>query len=188
MPQAPTDELFTRDEVLGGMPRRRARLVLFLIQCRAIQAMQQRQKEKRAGLLAGSAGIQATLTGSLDAATIAVLLDQLGPADQGELDETSFLKSMGLDPEVVRDCTFEILEKYAGDWEAVVPPDARLRAAVAHLLGQKYRFSRRSASRTRNALGLDSRPVAEAYQKLFGKPLDSVYLPDSGIFARLFGG
>src|SRR5262249_10158471 len=58
-----------------------------------------------------------------------------------------------------------------------VPDNPRLRAAVARLLGQNYRFTRRRTRGIRRALGLDEPAVQHAYERQDGEPLERIYAP-----------
>src|SRR5262249_27554202 len=51
----------------------------------------------------------------------------------------------------------------------------RLRAGLAHLLGEKYVFSRTVVPGIRAALGLDTEAVQAAYRSLYAQPLESIY-------------
>src|SRR5262249_41808217 len=61
------------------------------------------------------------------------------------------------------------------------------RAALARLLGEKYRFSRQRVPRLRAALGLDDDAVQHAYQRLCGEPLETLYTSELSLTDRLRG-
>src|SRR5690349_20367427 len=103
------DNLFTREEVLEGLPARRATHVLFLIEMWTAKMM----------LL------------SRQAAAVP-LVESTSEQNLGFL--AAFSSGHGTQPRI------QHLERYAPDWAHLVPDNARLRAVVAHLLGQKYRF------------------------------------------------
>src|SRR5215470_16315797 len=125
------DDLFTRDEALGGLPARRAAALLFLI-------------EGRAAHLADQSGRAA---------------DFLASEDESRERDLAFVEafSMGREPPVAP--TIQDLERYAAQWARLVPANPAVRAAVAHLLGRKYRFTRRAVPEIRTALGLDDDTV-----------------------------
>ena len=50
------------------------------------------------------------------------------------------------------------------------------RAAVAHFMAEKYRFTHRAVPGIRAALGLDAAEVRESYQRLYSEPLDTIYV------------
>jgi amino acid permease len=67
------------------------------------------------------------------------------------------------------------LEKYAPQWAVLAPESPNVRAAVAHLLGDKYRFTHRVTPALRQALGLDTPAVQHAYQTQYGQPLSAIF-------------
>src|SRR5262249_8803252 len=81
--------------------------------------------------------------------------------------------------------TVRQIEGHARDWADLVPENPQLRAAVAHLLGRKYRFTYAALPQLRAALGLDGDDVREAYHSLFGVPLDEIYAPQMTPSERL---
>ena len=60
--------------------------------------------------------------------------------------------------------TMRDLERYASDWQSLVPRNLTLQAALAHLLGQKYHFAQRDIPHIREALGLDSEGVQQVFR------------------------
>jgi hypothetical protein len=140
-------DLFTRDEALGGLPARRAGTLLFLI-------------ESRAAYLADQSRRAADFLASEDAAR--------------ERDHAFFEAfSVGREPPVAP--TIRDLERHAARWAPLVPANPGLRAAVAHLLGRKYAFTRRAVPGIREALGLDGDAVRRAYRRQYGAELDTLY-------------
>src|SRR5690349_23367053 len=123
--------MFSRDEILGGLPARRASMLLFAIECR-VGAMLVRSREVA-----------------------------LHPPDERTADaiERSFLESIAGARELSIRPTIQDLERLAPEWQDIVPTDPAGRAAIAHLLGEKYRFTRAAVPRTRRALGLDDEQV-----------------------------
>lgn len=81
--------------------------------------------------------------------------------------------------------TVHDLEKYAIQWSVLVPENPTVRAAVAHLLGQRRRFTRQVAPELSRALGLDSSAVQHAYQALYNQPLTTIYATRLGFGERL---
>src|SRR5437867_6766129 len=145
----PPDELFTRDEVLGGLPARRAASTLFLI-------------ESRAAYLADQSHHATDFLVSEDAARRRDLV---------------FLEAFsgGREPPVRP--TIQDLERFAPAWAPLVPPQPALRAAVAHMLGRKYRFTRETVPRLRAALALDDATVAQAYRRQYREDVVAIYAP-----------
>ena len=56
-----------------------------------------------------------------------------------------------------------------------MPDNPGMRAGVAQLLGTKYVFTDAAVPQLRSALGLDTDPVQQAYQRLYAAPLASIY-------------
>ena len=121
------DDLLTREEVLSGMPARRAQALLFLIEARTANLVLQSQQAVEP-LLTQQAGNERSL---------------------------AFLQAfaLGRDPPIRP--TIQDLEVFAPEWAVLVPDNPRLRAGIAHLLGQKYQLPRHRLTRLRAALGLD---------------------------------
>ena len=141
------DNLFTRDEALGGLPARRAATLLFLIEGRAAHLVDQ---SRRAA-------------------------DFLAPEDVSRERDLAFLEafSMGREPPVKP--TVQHLERYAAQWAPLVPANPAVRAGLAHLLGRKYVFTRQAVSGIRAALGLDDDAVKRAYRRQYSADLDTLY-------------
>jgi amino acid permease len=152
-----SDELFSRQEVLGGLPARRAQTLLFLLESRTAHLVA-RSREVLASYLTEQAERER------DLAFVAAF-------------------SLGRDPPLRP--TIQDLERHAPNWATLVPANPRLRAAVAHLLGQKYAFSARDAPGIRAALGLAETSVRQAYQQLYGRSLGTIYAQRSPLVDRL---
>ena len=121
-----SESLFTRDEVLGGLSAKRARMVLYLI-------------ENRTAHLAAMAR-QATAR---------------FPTDLAETErETAFLQALALGREPAQRPAIQDLEHFAPDWAPLVPDNPRLRATLAHLFAERYRIVERETPRLTVALGL----------------------------------
>jgi hypothetical protein len=122
------DELFTRAEILGGLPARRAATVLFLIETRTAHLVAQSRE-----------ALQLFLTEELVKER-----------------ERVFLEAFSLGREPPPRPTIQALELQARLWAPLVPQHPAVQAAVGHLLGQKYTFSARDVPGIRAALGLDT--------------------------------
>ncbi|MGH7366593.1 MAG: hypothetical protein ACREK9_09305 [Candidatus Rokuibacteriota bacterium] len=140
-------ELFTRDEALGGLPARRAATLLFLIESRTAHLADQ---SRRAG-------------------------DFLASEEASRERDLAFFEafSAGREPPVAP--TIRDLEWHAARWAPLVPPNPGLRAALAHLLGRKYAFTRSAVPGIREALGLDGDAVGRAYRRQYGVELETLY-------------
>jgi amino acid permease len=141
----------SREELLGGLPARRASTTLAAI-------------EGRTARLAAKARQAAALYLTATAA---------------EERERAFLDALaaGRDLPAGKGPTVQDLERFAPEWAPLVPADPGVRAAVAHLLGGKYRFTQAQTPGLRAALGLDTQPVREAYERQQKRPIESIYVP-----------
>src|SRR5581483_3963092 len=110
--------------------------------------------------------------------TPALYLTEAGGGEQ----ESTFLEALAPGRPSIQD-----LERHAPDWAALLPgpEDSGVRAALAHLLAGQYRFTTAAVPRLRAALALDSPPVRAAYQRLYGAPLDTIYVPRAAPAERL---
>src|SRR5262249_20738929 len=125
-PTAP-DSPFTRHEALGGLPVRRAQALLFLIESLTARAAARSRQAM-----------------------------ELSPIQaEAQAQDLAFLESFSAGRAPTRPPRIQDIERHAGDWAAQIPSDPRLRAATAHLLGAKYRFSYDAVPGIRAALGLD---------------------------------
>jgi hypothetical protein len=151
------DELISRAEALGGLPAGRARTLLFLIESR---------------------------TGQFEARSR--LAEEELPTEQAaEERDLAFLEAFASGREPPLRPTIQDLERYAPRWAHLVPENVRVRAAVGHLLGQKYKFTYQTVPGIRGALGLDQKPVQEAYQRLYSRPLQVIFAPRATPAERL---
>jgi amino acid permease len=145
----PAEDLLTREEALGGLPARRAQTLLYLIESHSARLMAQSRQ-----------------------ATEWFLTEETSKER-----ELEFIEAFALGQEPPLRPTIQDVERYAPRWAHLVPNNPRLRAAVAHLLGQKYAFTAQAVPSLRAALSLDTEPVEQAYQRLYGRPLATIYAP-----------
>lgn len=151
------DKLFTREEVLGGLPARQAQTLLFLIESRTAHLVAQSQQ-----------AMEPFLT-----------------EETAQERDLAFLEafSLGRDPPLRP--TIQDLERYAPQWKSLVPSNPNIRAAVAHLLGQKYEFTSPVVPGIRATLGLDDEAVQRAYRRLYREPLETIFTGRSTVMERL---
>ena len=71
--------------------------------------------------------------------------------------------------------TIQEIERCHAEWAALAPGDVEGCAALAHLLGQSYRFTAADIPHVRQALGLDRPAVQQTYQRLYAQPLSAIY-------------
>jgi len=139
--------LLDREAVLAGLPARRANTLLFLIESRTAHLVaQSRHAMER-------------------------FLTQEGHEER----ELAFLEAFALGNELPLRPTIQDLERHAPQWAPLVPENPRVQAAVAHRLGEKYRFTHETAPGIREAMGLDDAPVRQAYRRLYGQPIESIF-------------
>lgn len=149
--------MFRRDELLGGLPARRASTILVAIE------------GATARLLAASRINRAAFIGERTSAER----------------ERAFLHALSSGAELPRPPPITDLERFAPGWAHLVPDAPEVRAAIARLLGKKHRFRWVDVPRLRAALGLDDPAVANAFVGLHGQELDSVFVGDLAPRLRL---
>lgn len=141
------DELISREEVLAGLPARRANTLLFLIESRTAQIVARSRVEF---------SLTEQATHERDMAFLAAFA--LGNAPP-------------LHP------TIQHLERHASNWASLVPSNPRLKAAIAHALSQKYTFTYQVVPNIRAALGLEEKAIQVAYSRLYRTQLAKIFVP-----------
>ena len=152
-----TDRVISREEVLGGLPARRAGTTLFAIRSRT------------ASLVARSRRAMATF------------LTEHTAAER----EHDFLAAMAAGRDLPIKPTIQDLERYADDWASLVPTDPALRAAVARLLAGDHAIPRDRVPRLRAGLGLDAPDVRAAFERAHRQPLETLYATELPLAERL---
>jgi amino acid permease len=152
-----SDDLLGPDEVLGGLPARRAATLLFLIESRTAHLVAQTRE------------------------TLELFLTE----EMAKERERVFLDAFKLGQEPSHRPTIQDIERHAGLWASLVPPNPNLRAAVGHLLGQKYTLAVEAVPEIRAALGLDEDAVQQAYRRLYHMPLETLYTTRPTLIERL---
>ena len=145
----------SREELLGGLPARRASTLLFAIESRTAQLVARSRR---------------------------VLLTQVterGAADQ----ERAFLAAMAAGRGRAAPVRIQDLDRYAPRWHDLVPDDPQLKAALARLVLEKYSVPRR-ARRLRTALGLDDPAVIAAYERAHRERPDALLARRSSVLER----
>jgi len=143
--------LYSREELLsdGPAPTRRARVILFAIESRTAHL-----KEK-SGRFSSS---------------------YLSPRTDEEREEV-FLEALGTGRHPTLLPTIQDVERYVLYWSSLVSDlNANLRAGLARVLGQKYKFNYSAVPGIRKALGLDEEIVKQEYRRLFGDDLSALYV------------
>jgi amino acid permease len=157
MPPDETNLFPDREELLAGLPARRADALLFVIESRTAQ------------LLARSRRAMTPFATEAD-------------DDETELEFFEAF-SQGRDPPIAP--TIQDLERHAGQWAPLVARNPLIRAAVAHRFGTKYRFTYQDTPGIRGALTLDDPEVRRAYRRLYQQPLGEVFASRVPITDRL---
>ena len=137
----------SREELLQGFSARRASTLLF-----AIESWTARHKAKSRQMM------ERFLTPEA--------------ADERSL---VFLEALALGREPPLRPTIQDLERYAPQWAFLVPDNPKIRAALGHILGKKYRFTRGDVVGIRAALGLDGYQVQQTYEQMYGESMDTVF-------------
>ena len=151
------DELFSSAELLSGLIGRRAYSLLFLIESRTAVYMLKARK-----------------------VTAGYINEELAK-DQ----EMQFLEAFSRGKPAPLKPTIQDIERFSPLWANLIPNQPRLKAALAHLLGQKYTFSHQSIPQLRDVLGLDSQDVCQQYLNLYQQPLSSIYSQKITITERI---
>jgi amino acid permease len=150
-------ELLTREEVMAGLPARRAHTLLFLIEIRTAHLVAQSR--------------QAT---------------EIFPTERAAKErDLAFVEAFALGRTPPPHPTIQDMEHYARQWTHLVPDSPSVRSAVAYCLAQKYTFTYRDVPGIRAALGLDEEAVQRAHQRLYKEPLETIYSPRDKLADRL---
>jgi amino acid permease len=147
MSSDPFGGLFDRDELLAGLPARRADALLFLIESRTAHLVA-RSRQATEWFLTEEAERERQL---------------------------AFLEAFALGRDPPLRPTIHDLERHTAAWAPLVASNPRLRAAVAHRLGEKYEFTYEAVPGIRAALGLDEAVVRQAYERLYREPLERIF-------------
>src|SRR5688572_4820279 len=139
--------LLSREEVLAGLPTRRARTLVYLIE----RAAARRRAEREVGTM--------SLLGERSA----------------EARELAWIEAFALGGEPPGRPSVQEIETAAAEWASLVPASAEIRAAAARLLGDRHRLDHRRVTGIRAALGLDSEEVAAAFERQTDRTIDSIW-------------
>ncbi len=153
----PSDDFLSKEDILAGLPAKRARTLLFLI-------------ENRVGLLAEKS------RRAMDP-----FFDESAERDI----DTAYLESFSVGRTPPTRATIQDIERFAPDWAPLVSPDPRIRTHLAHHLADKYSFARKDIPGIRSALGLDEGEVERCYTSSYGVPLETVYTPSANPLERI---
>ena len=153
----PGESLFSRDEVLEGLPARRAAALLFLIESRTAFLIARSQQA----------------------------MERFLTEDAARERERAFVEAFALGRDAPLKPTVQDLERFAPHWAPLVPDNPRIRAALAHLLGSKYRLVAARTAGIQAAVGWGSPDVAQAYKRLHRAPIDSLFTEQPAAMDRI---
>ncbi len=153
----PFQRLFDREELLAGLPARRASALLFLIESRTAHLV---ARSRRA-------------------------MERFLTEEAAQERELAFLEAFALGRDPPLRPTIQDLERHAREWADLVARNPGVQAAVAHRLGQKYEFTHDAVPGVRAALGLDEPEVRQAYERLYREPLETIFAARAGIPDRI---
>lgn len=134
-------------DLMDGMPLRRAGTILYAIEGRTAQLVTQSRQ------------------------ALASYLTEKTAAEK----EQAFLSAISHGRDLPLQPTIQDIERFAPEWASLVPTDQNQRAALVKKIAEKFRFRRQDVPALRKALGLDADGVKQAYERLFQKPIDSIY-------------
>ncbi|MGA2789552.1 MAG: aromatic amino acid transport family protein [Candidatus Bathyarchaeia archaeon] len=138
---------FSREELLQGFSAKRASTLLFAIES---WTAQHKAKSRQ-------------------------MMERFLTQDAADERNLAFLEALALGREPPMRPTIQDLERYAPQWAFLVPDSPKIRAALAHILGKKYRPTRQAVPGIRAVLGLDGDQVQRTYRQMYGQPLDAVF-------------
>jgi amino acid permease len=134
-------------DILDGMPSRQAGAILFAIEGRTAQLVAQSRQ------------------------ALASYLTEKTAAER----EQAFFSAIAQGRDLPIQPSIQDIERFAPEWSSLVPTDENQRAALAKKISEKFRFRYQDVPALRKALGLDTDRVKQAYERLFQKPIDSIF-------------
>jgi amino acid permease len=153
----PFEGLFDREELLAGLPAKRANALLYLIESRTAHLV---ARSRRA-------------------------MERFLTDEAAQERELAFLEAFALGRDPPLRPTIQDLERHSAEWASLVARNPRVQAAVARRLGEKYVFTAEAVPGLRAALGLDEPEVREAFERLYGEPLETVFAERANVSDRL---
>jgi amino acid permease len=151
------DAFPNREELLGGLPAKRADTLLFLIESRTAHLVAQSRRA----------------------------MERFLTEDNESDRELAFFEAFSQGREPPLSPTVQDIEHYAGRWAPLIAKNPSVQAALAHRLGQKYRFTYEAVPGTRAAVGLDNPDVRRAYRRLYAQPLEEIFASRASPYDRL---
>lgn len=145
------------DEILGGRPGKRADVLLLLIESRTAELV---SKSRRA-------------------------MQPVAAAAPPRPRDLEYFEAFAAASEARPKPTVQQLERHAQAWSTLVPPNPKLKAALAQRLGRRYALTPSAVAGIRSAVGLDDPAVRKAYVTLYSEPLETIYVGRIGVRQRL---
>jgi hypothetical protein len=147
----------SREEVLAGLPARRARTLLFLIERQsALHA-----SEREVGTMA--------LVGERSA----------------EARKLAWLEAFALGEDSPRTASIRDIEAAAPRWAPLVPDSLEVRAATLRLLAERHRLRYERVPGIREAFGADDERLGVVFERQSGEALESIWATRLGVLDRL---
>ena len=137
--------LFRRDELLGGMPARRAGSLLFAIEVRTARLV--------------------------DRSRSALATYRTDRSQQAR--EAAFLEALAGARDLPVRVTIQDLERHAPSWAELVPADAAVRAALLGRIRDKYGLVAGRTPRISAALGMADAQVRATYERVHGHAIEA---------------
>src|SRR4051812_9007792 len=100
--------------------------------------------------------------------------------DAAQRRELEFIESFALGREPPVRPTVQDLERFAPQWASLVARNPRVQAALALRMSEKYGLARGRVDGIAAALGLGETLVAAAFESLYGRPVESIYVERVG--------
>ncbi|OGO27328.1 MAG: hypothetical protein A2Z16_14135 [Chloroflexi bacterium RBG_16_54_18] len=135
-------------DILDGMPSRQVGTILYAIEGRTSQLLSQSRQ------------------------ALALHLTEKTVVEK----EQAFLSAIAQGRDLPLQPNIQDIERFAPEWASLVPSDDRQRAALAKKIADKYHFRSQDVPALRKAIGLNNDGVTQAFERLFQKPIDSVYV------------
>jgi hypothetical protein len=169
---------FTRDDIVQGMPMRRAKSLVFLIEQEA-----QRQRDRQRGV--NSVALAAASTAGAANIDLAEVLD--AEARRGALPgegDDAYIDSFRSARREADDPVFRALDDHAEAWAPLVPDEMGLRVVLFGLFCDRYEVVRKKAKRFCQAFGVDDPEFVAEYERRWGEPIEDAFARPAGLFGR----
>lgn len=173
------DELFTRDEVLGGgLSRvRRARACLYLIEQEALRLVDRQARTTTVASAPPEAGM-------FYAAMLLEDEETMRKPLPGEADE-AYIESFRNARRTAPPATLAALERSVSGWKVLIPEELALRAELLHQMSLRHQMPRNRAKHIAAAFGVGDPGFDAAYAAVAGSPVDDAFGENASAFGFL---